>query len=130
MTIIKNVTKYTNTNIFDPSFGRDIILFQHNFWMPKFTTLSRQQKSKCVFNVRKEKLVNPSFSCSLNRRYSSKVISNNIKKDSYLVKEENKVIANYELIQRDFELNELKKEIKKDSKKVTSLIIKSLKKKK
>lgn len=48
--------------------------------------------------------------------------------DSYLNKVENKVIDNDKLNQRDFKLNELKKEIISESKKTTKLIIISLNK--
>jgi len=56
-------------------------------------------------------------------------VSSKISKiDSYLNKVENKVIDNDKLNQRDFKLNELKKEIISESKKTTKLIIISLNK--
>jgi hypothetical protein len=78
--------------------------------------------------VIKEGLVSPSFSFSFKRCYSCKMDSKNTKKDSYLNREENKVIDNDKFSHRDFELNKLKKEIVSDSKKVTKLIIISLNK--
>jgi hypothetical protein len=73
-----------------------------------------------------ERLVSPSL--PLRRRYSCKVGSENTKIDSYLNKEENKGVDNDKLNQRDFKLDELKKEISSDSKRVTELIIISLNK--